>query len=201
MDGEALVLRGRAPSHVEPNYENVADPVRYADDRGLHFEARLAIVTDGHVTGAADGLQVVDASQATLLVAMATSFAGPTRSWRHRRTRSRAVTTTQLTAARAHAWDVLQARQRDDHVRLMSRVTIDLGASTPAAVSRPLDVRLADGPADDPTLATLLFQYGRYLLIACSRPGTQPANLQGLWNDQVRAPLEQQLHGQHQHAR
>ena len=64
MDGEALVLRGRAPSHVEPNYENVADPVRYADDRGLHFEARLVIVTDGRVTGGADGLQVTDASQA-----------------------------------------------------------------------------------------------------------------------------------------
>ncbi|WP_157898921.1 glycosyl hydrolase family 95 catalytic domain-containing protein [Luteitalea pratensis] len=188
VDGEALVLRGRAPSLVEPNYENVADPVRYADDRGLHFEARLAIVTDGHVTSAADGLQVVDASQATLLVAMATSFAGPTRSGVTDGRDPAAVTTTQLTSARAHAWEVLQARQREDHVRLMSRVTIDLGASTPAAVSRPLDVRLADGPADDPTLATLLFQYGRYLLIACSRPGTQPANLQGLWNDQVRAP-------------
>ena len=188
VDGEALVLRGRAPSHVEPNYENVADPVRYADDRGLHFEARLVIVTDGRVTGGADGLQVTDASHATLLVAMATSFAGPTRGGVTDGRDPAAVTTAQLASARAHTWDALRARQRDDHARLMSRVTIDLGASTPAAVSRPLDVRLADGPADDPTLATLLFQYGRYLLIACSRPGTQPANLQGLWNDQVRAP-------------
>ena len=133
IDGEALVLRGRAPSHVEPNYENVADPVRYADDRGLHFEARLVIVTDGRVTGGADGLQVVDASQATLLVAMATSFAGPTRRGVTDGRDPATVTTAQLTAARAHAWDALQARQRDDHARLMSRVTIDLGASTPAA--------------------------------------------------------------------
>jgi alpha-L-fucosidase 2 len=121
-------------------------------------------------------------------VAMATSFAGPTRAGVTDGRDPATVTSAQLTAARAHAWDALQTRQCDDHARLMSRVTIDLGASTSAAASRPLDVRLADGPSDDPTLATLLFQYGRYLLIACSRPGTQPANLQGLWNDQVRAP-------------
>jgi alpha-L-fucosidase 2 len=188
VDGDAFVVRGRAPAHVEPNYENVADPVRYAADRGLHFEARLAIVTDGRVAASADGLQVTDASQATVLVAMATSFNGPARNGVTDGRDPAAMTRAAIASARVHTWDALHARHRDDHARLMSRVTIDLGASTPAAVSRPLDIRLADGPADDPTLATLLFQYGRYLLIACSRPGTQPANLQGLWNDQVRAP-------------
>ena len=188
VDNDVLVLRGQAPSHVEPNYEDVPDPVRYAEDRGLQFEARLAIVTDGRVTDGGDGLQVLDASRATLLVAMATSFAGPTHGGVTARRDPATATAAQLVAARMHTWDALRTRQRDDHVRLMSRVTVDLGASTSAAAARPLDLRLADGPSDDPGLATLLFQYGRYLLIACSRPGTQPANLQGLWNDQVRAP-------------
>jgi len=188
VDGDALVLRGRAPSHVEPNYEDVADPVRYADDRGLHFEARLVVATDGRLDGTADDLRVADATQATLLVAMATSFNGSERAGVTDGRDPAAITTAHIAAAHAHGWEALQARQRNDHASLMSRVTIDLGASTPAAAARPLDVRLAEGPADDPTLAALLFQYGRYLLIASSRPGTQPANLQGIWNDHVRAP-------------
>jgi alpha-L-fucosidase 2 len=187
-DGEALVLRGRAPSHVEPNYENVADPVRYADDRGLHFEARLVVLTDGGVDGAAGDLRVAGASQATLLLAMATSFNGSDRAGVSDGRDATALTRDHIANARQHTWEQLQARQRDDHARLMSRVTIDLGASTPDAIARPLDIRLADGPSDDPTLAALLFQYGRYLLIASSRPGTQPANLQGIWNEHVRAP-------------
>ncbi len=188
IDADALVLRGRAPSHVEPNYEDVADPVRYADDRGMHFEARLVVLTDGQVDHAAGDLRVTGASQASLLVAMATSFNGPDRAGVTDGRDPSALTNATIAAARVHTWDALQARQREDHAGLMSRVTLDLGATTSSAAARPLDQRLADGPSDDPTLATLLFQYGRYLLIASSRPGTQPANLQGLWNDQVRAP-------------
>ena len=188
VDRDTLVLRGRAPSLVEPNYEHVADPVRYEADRGMHFAARLLVMTDGRVDSAAGHLRVSDASHATVLVAMATSFAGPERSGVTEGHDAALLTQATIAAARTLPWDDLRSRQREDHASLMSRVTIDLGSSTPAAMARPLDQRLADGPSDDPTLATLLFQYGRYLLIASSRPGTQPANLQGLWNDQVRAP-------------
>ena len=187
-DGDALVMRGRAPALVEPNYENVADPVRYADDRGMHFEGRLTVVTDGRIADGPD-LRVVDASHATVLIALATSFAGyavdPVRG-----PDPAVATRARVDAARVRAWDDVVARHRDDHAALMSRVTIDLGAAPAASTTstRPTDERLADGAADDPSLAALLFQYGRYLLAACSRPGSQPANLQGLWNDHVRAP-------------
>jgi len=187
MDGDALVLAGRAPSLVEPNYENVPDPVQYADDRGLRFEARLVVMTDGRVVPGPE-LRIVDASQATLLVAMATSFAGYAKDGVRDGLDPSTLTRERVTAARAVPWETLLERQRQDHAALMSRVTIDLGSASAEAAARPTDVRLADGPADDPALATLLFQYGRYLLIASSRPGTQPANLQGIWNDQVRAP-------------
>ena len=53
-----------------------------------------------------------------------------------------AQTAAQLAAARAHDWETLRSRQREDHARLMSRVTIDLGTTTAAAAARPLDVRL-----------------------------------------------------------
>ena len=187
IDEGALVLRGRAPAHVEPNYESEADPVRYADDRGLHFEARAIVATDGRVEDTGAMLRVTDASQATVLLAMATSFDGPTRAGVSDGRDPRVLTRAHVAAARRHAWEALRARHRADHAALMSRVVLDLGPS-PGSQARPTDVRLSEGAAADPSLATLLFQYGRYLLVASSRPGTQPANLQGLWNDQVRAP-------------
>jgi alpha-L-fucosidase 2 len=92
-----------------------------------------------------------------------------------------------LVAAREHSYAALRAAHIADHAALFDRVSLDLGR-TPAA-DQPTDVRIRGcAAADDPQLVTLLFQYGRYLLIAASRPGTQAANLQGLWNDQVRPP-------------
>ncbi|MGO4781229.1 glycoside hydrolase family 95 protein, partial [Lysobacter sp. 2RAB21] len=73
--------------------------------------------------------------------------------------------------------------------RLFRRTSIDLGHTEAAGL--PTDVRVerfADG--NDPALAALYHQYGRYLLISSSRPGTQPANLQGIWNDLMDPPWE-----------
>ncbi|MBY8852982.1 glycoside hydrolase family 95 protein, partial [Saccharothrix sp. MB29] len=87
-----------------------------------------------------------------------------------------------LDAAQARSFDALRSRHVADHQALFGRVTLDLGR-TPAA-DQTTDVRIArHSAATDPQLSTLLFQYGRYLLIASSRPGTQPANLQGIWNE------------------
>ena len=80
---------------------------------------------------------------------------------------------------------------RSDHVRehqrLFRRVSLDLG--TTQAAHHPTDERVANSQEpDDPQLATLYFQFGRYLLISSSRPGSQPANLQGLWNESITPP-------------
>jgi alpha-L-fucosidase 2 len=82
-------------------------------------------------------------------------------------------------------YDAVLERHVADHRSLFRRVRLDLGS--PERDRLPTDERLAavrEG-AVDPGLAATYFQYGRYLLIASSRPGTQPANLQGLWNDDV----------------
>ncbi len=76
-----------------------------------------------------------------------------------------------------------------DHRALFRRVTLDLGAT--AAADAPTDERVAAfAQGDDPQLVALHYQFGRYLLIASSRPGTQPANLQGIWNDQLSPPWD-----------
>ena len=89
-------------------------------------------------------------------------------------------------AARS-SWDDLKAAHTADHAPLMDRVSLDLGASS-AAKELPTDERIVTHGAKDPHLVSLLFAYGRYLLAGSSRPGTQPANLQGIWNDQIRPP-------------
>src|SRR5699024_8004191 len=80
--------------------------------------------------------------------------------------------------------DEMRERHIADHAALFDRVSLDLDAQP----DLPTDERLARfrAGAEDPGLVGLLFDYGRYLLIASSRPGTQAANLQGLWNEDVR---------------
>lgn len=81
----------------------------------------------------------------------------------------------------------MRAAHVREHQRLFRRVSIDLGSSEAIADTTDRRIHLSQ-TRDDPALAALYFQYARYLLISCSRPGTQAANLQGIWNDKVSAP-------------
>ena len=80
------------------------------------------------------------------------------------------------------------ARHETDYRSLFDRVSLDLGSTDASRLPTDERLKLAKEQGADPALATLLFNYGRYLLIACSRPGTQPATLQGLWNDELWPP-------------
>jgi alpha-L-fucosidase 2 len=122
-----------------------------------------------------------------VVLAAATSFNGFDRSPGRQGREPLALAQADLSSALQHTYDQLRQAQIDEHSRLFDRVVLDLG--TTAAIGRPTDQRIRDWQrSDDPQLVTLLFQYGRYLLIASSRPGTQPANLQGIWNDRIRPP-------------
>ncbi|HVU24680.1 MAG TPA: glycoside hydrolase family 95 protein, partial [Opitutus sp.] len=92
-----------------------------------------------------------------------------------------------LGAIAGRTYDELFAAHLVEHRRLFRRVSLDLGRTPDAKLPTDERVRRFDD-GDDPALAALYFQYGRYLLISSSRPGTQPANLQGLWNDSLNPP-------------
>jgi alpha-L-fucosidase 2 len=189
--GSSLILRGRAPSHVDPNYiRNTPVPVRYDASEGMRFEIHLeALVDGGTVKGEGAALRLERAQRATLLLSAATSFNGFNRSAARDGRDAAALARAHLAAARTRTFDELLERHLADHRALYRRVALDLGGN-PAVASATTIARLlrfAQGHAD-PGLATLLFNYGRYLLIACSRPGGQPANLQGIWNDLIRPP-------------
>jgi len=156
------------------------------EEGGLKFEARLAVVLQGgKATVKDDAIAVENADAATLLLAAATSF----KNYRDITADPAQRCKQTIQAAAAKTYDKLLAAHVEDHRRLFRRVALDLG--TTDAARRPTNQRLkAAARWDDPQLATLYFQFGRYLLVASSRPGCQPANLQGIWNADLKPPWD-----------
>lgn len=152
----------------------------------IRFEARLIVHTEGGTREASNrAVTVSSANSATLVLTGSTNF----RSYQDVSddpARRNEETLRRIDVAR---YDELRAAHVSDHQRLFRRVSLDLGRT--AAADRATDERIrAFAEGDDPHLLTLLFQFGRYLLIASSRPGGQPANLQGIWNDSNTPPWE-----------
>ena len=154
------------------------------EDSAIRFEARLRASADGGRIEVDDGAIVVTgANTATLLLAGATNF----KNFRDVSADPRQRNDSVLKALQGKDYDSLLREHVTDHQRLFRRVSLNLGGD--ANASKPTDERIrAFDSGDDPALAALLFQYGRYLLIASSREGGQPANLQGIWNAPITRP-------------
>lgn len=192
--GDTLILSGKAPAHVDPNYlGKTPAPIRYADGlraEGMTFDLRVrAAAEGGRVTCDGKSLTVDSADSVTLIIAAGTSFNGFDKSPGRQGRDPRLISSGHLSAAANRTWGDMLARHLADYQLLFGRVSLDLGEA-PGASDSPTDERLRRfaQTQSDPGLCALVFQYGRYLLIASSRPGGQPANLQGIWNDQVRPP-------------
>jgi alpha-L-fucosidase 2 len=144
----------------------------------IKFEARLLVRPEGGTLEISDSVAVVSgADAATLILAGATNFVN----YRDVSADPVARNDRTIAAVRDRSYEQLRRAHLADHQALFRRVSIDLGST--AAARLPTEERIRryhDG--QDPHLAALLFQFGRYLLIASSRAGTQPANLQGIWN-------------------
>jgi len=150
----------------------------------LKFQARVKVIASGGETTAdADHVSVTNADSAVLLIAAATSY----KSFKDVSGDPDARARSYLAAASGKSFETLRQVHIAEHQRLFRRVKLDLG--TTAAMKLPTDERIRDfASGDDPQFAALYFQFGRYLLLSCSRPGGQPANLQGLWADSMNPP-------------
>ena len=148
----------------------------------LRFEARVRVLPTGGTRGTTgDAVVVRGADAVTLLIAAATSY----RTYEDVGADPAARVAAALDPASRKSIETLRAAHIGDYQELFNRVTLDLGSSKRV----PTDERVGGfGEGDDPGLAALYFQYGRYLLIASSRTGSQPANLQGLWNESMAPP-------------
>jgi len=156
--------------------EGIAGQLRFAMRATVH-------PTGGTLRGEGDRLVLTGADEAVILLDVATSFV--------RFDQTDADPLARIAARLAPARGRSFAALRDEHVAahqaLFRRLSLNLGTSDAAAL--PTDERIArNAPTADPALAALYVQYGRYLILASSRPGTQPANLQGIWNDLLDPP-------------
>jgi alpha-L-fucosidase 2 len=162
----------------------------------LDYEAQLLVLHEGGSLEARDGcLSFTDCDALTILLAAGTDYVNRRdQHWRGEHPRERLAA--QLAAAAENPFDVLLAEHVADYQQLFDRFSLDFGETAEATRSLPTDQRLAqyrNEPAD-PGLESLLVQYARYLMISCSRPGSLPANLQGLWNHSNRPPWRSDYH-------
>ena len=157
--------------------------------KGLSFHATAKVSSDGSHDTFPERIAVENATNVTIVIGAATTYRGGD---------PKDTVKRQIATASTKPYDRLRAAHVADHQRLFRRASLRLGgaAEAPADAERPTDERLErikQGEAD-PALEALYFQFGRYLLIASSRPGGLPANLQGLWNDSLHAPWDSDYH-------
>ena len=150
------------------------------DKPGMRFAAVLKVVPEGGSVRSSEGrLEVSGASAITILFSNATSFKN------YKDISGDALVSARgyLTQAAMHSYPSLRKRHLDDFRRLFSRVELRLGEDRS---TESIDQRIKNFAAnEDPALLALYFEFGRYLLISSSRPGGQPANLQGIWNEDL----------------
>jgi alpha-L-fucosidase 2 len=198
VDDRTIALSGQVRDLVPPH------------EMGTTFQSRLRVLHEGGtVRRDGNALVVENADSATLLLVAATSFVN----WQDVSGDPAARCVAYLDELEGATYDELRDRHVADHQALFRRVTLDLGRTDRANLPTDQRLRLVtqgasrvnspdpkspinpvalprEGLDSDPSFAALYFQYGRYMLIASSRPGTQPANLQGVWNELLNPPWE-----------
>lgn len=150
----------------------------------LRFAFGIRVINTGGSLSSSNGIISVDnADELVILLDAATSF----RRFDDVSGDPDGAITGRLSKAGGHSIEATRRDHITEHQRLFRTFAIDLG--TTQAASQPTDRRIAGfAGGEDPGLAALYVQFGRYLMIASSRPGTQPANLQGIWNEEVDPP-------------
>lgn len=187
-----LSLSGIAPSVSAPSYFPAKNPVIYDIEdakKGMRFGSLLEIeTTGGSVESFETHIQIKEADEVTLKLCMRTSFNGFDKQPYLEGRSVEASLQEDRNKIKGKSYETLRSAHIREHKNFFDRVSLSFGD---VEQDIPTDERLIafQTNQNDPYLYSLLFQYGRYLLIASSRPGTLPANLQGIWNDQERPPF------------
>jgi alpha-L-fucosidase 2 len=186
-----LHFKGVAPVRAEPNYvRKKGNAILFSDDKGTRFSTDILLQsTDGKVSRTDTSLTMSGATEAVVLVSIATSFNGFDKNPATRGLDDHAIVQKQIQEASMKGIQNLTARHLKDYQTFFNRVSLHLAGSENAP-DLPTDDRLrryAKGESD-PYLESLYFQFGRYLLISSSRTKGVPANLQGLWNPHIQPP-------------
>ncbi len=186
-----MVLKGKAPKFVA-NRDSEPKQVEYDENpsgEGMNFEIHLQIKTEGgSVKSNGDQLTVSGANSITIYLSEATSFNGFLKSPGLDGKNPAIEASTNLHNAFGRTYAQLRDAHIADYSSLFNRVQFSLGSDA-AILKQTTDQRLRNfNKQRDDQLVVLYYQFGRYLMIAGSRPGSRPTNLQGIWNDHVQPP-------------
>lgn len=184
VEGGDLVLRGRTPIRVRwEEVDNEATPenyVTYDDELSRRYAVAARIgATDGQVSVDGAELVVTGATRLVVLVAIATDDRGPDQA---------ALAVADLDAAAAHDAEELRRWHLASHAALYDRVSLSLGETSHVPLYTDERLLAVHAGGTDADLLATLFDYGRYLMIASSRPGSMPSNLMGIWNESIMPP-------------
>ena len=187
-----LMMDGYTAYASSPSY--ASSEIAMNNKRGIHFRTQVRVIPlGGGEVRAMNGqaLELSNCAEALILVSNVTSFNGryndPVKAGRD----YQKDVNERIGNAAKKNFDQLLKRHVDDFSTYFSRVSIDLGTTDPAIAALPTDVQLrkyTEENQTNPDLEELYFQFGRYLLISCSRTEGVPANLQGLWNEKLLPP-------------
>lgn len=195
ISNNEIAMRGKVPSHIQPNYvrsDNAVEEQDTAGCRGMRFEWRIkATCKEGTITTDTTGITIKNGTEVLVILAAATSFNGFDKCPDKEGKDEDKIAANYLNEAAKKNWSALLNNHLTDYHHFFNRVSFNL--ATPADNKNavlPTDERLlgyTEG-AKDPSFETMYFQYGRYLLISCSRTPGVPANLQGIWNKELQPP-------------
>ncbi|MFC0622646.1 glycoside hydrolase family 95 protein [Kribbella deserti] len=184
LDDSTVAMRGHAPAELTIEYRQSPDPIRYDEGRGIGFGVALRVYVDGGtVATGPDGITVRNANGLTAVLAGATTF----KAWDTKPAADPAAAVAVAVATLDSTEGGLRERQVADHREMFGRVELSL-VTPDEVLALPTDerIRRVAAGSNDPDLTALAFDFGRYLLMASSRPGTRAANLQGIWNEDRR---------------
>lgn len=187
-----LDINGLCPSHVEPSYLQSENPIVYLEDddkKGILFAGTVLINNQGGVLSSHNNTLSVECADAvTISMAIRSSFNGFNKQPYLEACDYKGKLLEDIAYLENHSYEELKEKHINNFDSLFSRVEFELDDSEYKDI--PTDERLEEfaKSKSDNELYRLLFHYGRYLMISSSRPGNQPANLQGIWNQELRAP-------------
>lgn len=187
--GNTIVNDGYAGYASLPSYYQSDEKFAYAPSRGIHF--RTKVMAKGDHVRSEDNKLVIDGSKVlTIYIVNATSFNGFDKDPAKEGKDYKSIADYRLNQLKGLSYEDLRARHVRDYKAIYDRVSLRLTADE-RTDDRPTDEVLreyVDEKLFNPALEALYFQYGRYLLISCSRTPQVPANLQGLWNEHLLPP-------------
>lgn len=177
--GSDLVMNARVTSKPDALYWTVPPGMTNA----IKFQTRVRVVNEGgSVSSTSSSITVTNANAVTLLLSAASNY----KNFEDLSNDETLICSNNIANAATNTYAQLRASQLSDYQALFNRVSLDLGLGNSSKTNFPTGYRIKNaGQGDDQQLSTIYFQMGRYMTIAGSRPGSQPLNLQGKWNDLV----------------